>query len=59
MEVVEWFFLDWVDSQRTGFGIYLTDEYTVFVTTTTTEPRLAIGYLAMVWTELALHLSVL
>ena len=55
MEVVERFLLNGVDGQRTGFGIDLTDEHTVMVTTTATTARLAIRNMAMVRTELALY----
>ena len=59
MEVVERFLLNGVDGQRTGFGIDLADEHTVVVATTATTARLAMGDMAMVGTEQALHSTVI
>jgi hypothetical protein len=59
VEMVEGFFLDGIDGQRTRFGINLTDEHAVMVTTTATTARLAIGYMTMVRTELALYRTII
>jgi hypothetical protein len=55
MEMVERFFLDGVDGQRTRLGIYLAKEYATSITTTATTTCLAIGNMAVVRTELALY----
>jgi hypothetical protein len=59
VEMVEWFLLNRVDGQRAGFAIDITDEHTVMVATTVTEASLAVCDRTMVWTEQALHSSVL
>ena len=59
MEVVEGLLLDGIDGQRTGFGIDLADEHTVVVATTATTARLAMGDMAMVGAELALHRAII
>jgi hypothetical protein len=55
MEVVQRFLLNGVYGQRTRFAVHLADEHTVLIATTPTDSRLAVSYLAMMWTELALH----
>ena len=55
MEMIERFFLYRVDGQRTGFSIDLADEYAVMIPTTAATARSAIGNMAMVGTEPALH----
>jgi hypothetical protein len=55
MEMIEWLFLDRVDSQRTGLAIDLADKYAIKIPATTTKPRLAIGNMTMVQTKQALN----
>ena len=55
VEMVEWLLLDRVDGQRTGLGVDLADKHTVVVSATATTARPSVGDTAVVWTELALH----
>ena len=55
MEVVERFLLNGVDGQCTGLTIDLADEYAIMIHATLAAPRLAIGNMTMMGTELALH----
>ena len=55
MEMVEWFLLDGVDGQRTGFAIDLADKHTVVVSATTTAACPSVGDTAVVRTEQTLH----
>ena len=56
MEMIQRFFLDRVDGQRTGHAIDLADQYTIVIPATATKARFTIGDMAMVWTEQTLHL---
>jgi hypothetical protein len=55
MEMIERLFLDGVDGQRTGFGIYLAKENTAIIAPTATATCLTIGNMAVVRTELTLY----
>ena len=55
VEMVEWFLLDGIDSQRTGFAIDLADKHTVVVSATTTAACPSVGDTAVVRTEQTLH----
>ena len=55
MEVIQWLFLNGVDSQRTGFAIDLASEHTVLVAPTPTDARLAVCNMAVMRTELTLY----
>lgn len=59
MEMIQRFFLDGVDGQRTRLAIDLADEHTIVIPATTTKARLAIGYPAMMRTDQALHPAIL
>ena len=51
MEVIEWFLLDGIDSQRTGFAIDLAHEDATVITTAAADARLAIGDATVVRTK--------
>jgi hypothetical protein len=55
MEVVQRFFLNGVDGQRTGLAIDFADEHTIHIPATPTDACLAIRNLAMMRTEQTLH----
>ena len=58
MEMIERFLFDRVDGQRTRTSIDLTDQYTVVIPATATNPRLTIGNTTMMRTEQTLHPSI-
>ena len=51
MKVVEWFLLDGIDSQRTGFVIDLAHEDTTMIATAAADAHLAIGDATVVRTK--------
>ena len=53
MEMIERFLLYRVNGKRTRLGIHLTDEHPFIITTTATNPRLAIGNPTVMRTEQA------
>lgn len=59
MEMIQWLLLDGVDGQRTRLAIDLADEFAIVIPATTTKARLAIGYPAMMRTDLTLHPAIL
>lgn len=59
MEMIQGLLLDGVDSQRTRLAIDLADEFAIVIPATTTKARLAIGYPAMMRTDLTLHPAIL
>ena len=55
VEMIEWFLLDGVDGQRTGFVIDLADEHAIVITTTATATCPIVGNTAMMRTEQTLY----
>ena len=59
MKMIKWFLLNRIDGQRAWLGIHLADEHTILITSTATDARLAITYLAVMRTKIAFHSSIL
>ena len=55
MEVVEWFLLDGVYSQRTRPSIYLADQHTALIASATADACPALADVAMMRAEQTLH----
>ena len=55
VEMIERLLLDGVDGQRTGLSINLADKHAVMIPATATAACPSLGDTAVVWTELALH----
>ena len=59
MKMVKPLLLYRIDSKRARLGIHLADEDTILITSTATDARLAITYLAVMRTKIAFHSSIL